>query len=393
MYVRLFFFILFFFHFSVNIIWAQETTLSLGISGDAPDSAPKLQALSTNDIDPYLSQLPGQPFGPAYTRDRANVAFASFNELKQRLANVLSAQIAANPSVKSVESVNLKANPLRLRVSQQETKLLTSLKEISADVQLVAKGVPVICASARARFTVTLSVGGTYDVYSGNIEGSNIQYKITNKSIDCSGLLGFLGEITDSIFGVSNDRLDDAIRAAVNSAAAAANMQKYFSVKGIINGLQNSTANPVLTNLGSQGIHIASQILSNPNLRSLGFVLDFEIFSGSENTISFIGSAKPVDVMEIEYGLKNMTVLIEKNSYVASTDIYYRSNPGSSWAKVASTTSDTVVVRPVPLGSELVAIARSNLIPGLSSLRGAGLKVTYDYYCRRACPPLPAPTN
>lgn len=374
-----------------TIIRGQETTITIGIPGQAPGSPYNAQSISTAQIDPYLARIPGQPLGITYTRDKANQAFASYNNLKSQLTNVLISQIAAESRVRTVESVVVNANPLKLKITQSGTKFTAVLTDISINAQILVKGFPIVCSSARARFTVdSMTISGTYDVYTGNIENSNIGYNITNQSVDCTGIFGFVGNVLDSIFNISGPLLQNAVRSAVNSATSAANMQRFFSVKDLLEGLRNFSPSPVVNSLANQGIDIANRVLGNPNLGSLGLQLNFELQTGTSNLINFIGSHQTPVLTNIEYYPSGMIINYTAGSNTGNVYLYALTPGSTSWIYVSNLTDGiNVFVRPFPKNTKFSVIAESTLISGLRSLPSNSRPVTWDYYCRINCPDFP----
>jgi hypothetical protein len=372
-------------HFSP--LQAQETLLTVGVPGDIPSTNSLKgnisgETISTAQIDGVLRTVAPSTFGQNFTRDRANRAFADFANFRVSLASSLTQAIpAASSRVRRVNSISISTSALNLRLAQKTNSVSGTLGKISTNISVLVNGIPIICPSANASFSINnITISGDYNFISGDISGTVVDYTIENISTSCNGFFGFLGDVFNAITGIGNSLVRTAVASAANQAVTFGNMKQLFSLADFANGLSRFRSETPLSAVANRGILIFQEMVNDAAINTPGIVLDFGVeFAtgiGEQNKISVIASNAPTDARPLNGGSSIIDLIVPQSTNFP-IDLYISSN-GSNWRYLTSASTESVRLRsPLPSHTRVIAIGRNSFIPTLESFPGnVGIALT-----------------
>jgi hypothetical protein len=383
-----------------------ETTLTVGVAGNITSTRSlsggvSSETISTAQIDGVLRAVAPSTFGQNFTRDKANKAFADFNNFRINLATSLTQTIATQPNIRRVNSVTVNTLSLNLRLSQKTNSVSGELGKAMGAVSLVADvdGIKALfCPSANVTFNVdNIRVSGDYNYITGDVSNVAAAYDVTNVVASCNGLLGFIGNAIGNPSATARSQINAVIQSQASSQLAFANMKQLFSLADFANGLNYFRNESPVSVFANRAISVFRELVNDAAINTPGIVLDFGVqFGGGisgANKISIIASHAPINV-SVGNSSGNFTQLILNNVFLArppntegTVDLYYiLQNDTANWRYLASMTTDSMVITtPLP-SNQIIAIGRSSIIPGLQSLPGTQGTIIQTPFCiERQC--------
>lgn len=393
----------------------SETTLSIGVPkpvvvrplGGEPDNV-AFSSVATNDIDAVLyTANPGQ-FGQHFTRDLANGLFSDLNGLKSSLTSQLTTVLASEAAVQSVNYLNIQANPIDLSIRQEGTAIGASLYGIrlfgSVEIDESAPGIPnVPLCTPTATFEIDVrEVRSSYDVYTGNIQGTSVFYSVLDEDVDCDNILGDIilavGGLFTDIDGQVSDRIEDVFDALQGSA----NAQQLFSVKDFLDGFRKVVqVDPVMIgdlfvtpafSFNTDFIIDEAQDLILGTDLSSGLQLDLRVLDGSSNEIQFVVGHQELDVASIFAYSSQTVVTVDLPAQTKDVTIMACGSSGTCdvlndiFSPVINGSTGAFRVEGTQVGKDIIAIADSNFISGLYSRPGKSIEVRSVSSCgSRVC--------
>lgn len=364
---------------------AQETIISIGTPESRVEDNLFIQriasdSLSTAQVDAVLRNVAPSIFGQNFTRDRANKVFADFANFRTSLASSLAQTIASQPNIRRVNSVAVNTNALNLRLSQNTNSVSGELGSVMASVSLVSNNRGILgalfCPSANVRFNVNnIKASGDYNYISGDLNSAAITYDLTDVSASCNGLLGFIL----NAFGIPSARarsqINSEIQSQINTQLSFVNMKRLFSLADFANGLHRFRTETPVTVIANRAIGVFQEIVNDAAINTPGIVLDVGVqlasAAGGLNKISFVASHAPIDVTHILPidGATSTLIFLKGPPNTGQVDIY--GVFGGQNGYLGTTVSGSLwYPGQIAGGSEIIAVGRSSIIPGLESLPG-----------------------
>lgn len=348
------------------------TTLKVGVPGGI-GQAPSYESISTTQVDSVLNSLPSYPNN--FTRDKANAVFQDLAALKASLSTDLRLAVASLSDVKQVYSLSTVFNPVQARLTQESTSIGLEIGGIDADIsmELETQGGflgSLVCASPDVDVTITGIKGvGSYNAYTGAINGVTVTYGFIESDADCGGLFGFVGDwfFEDNV----EDGVIDQINASLNQIDGIANRQTLFSIRDFLEGLLDS--NYLTEPYADDALNVMDSLVMQTNLNS-GLALDIIVDDNANNTISFLAGHHPPTFTNMGASGNNRSVHVVLPANTAKVDIYRQSTTSSNWALIQTITTNTTITFPHNrLHAKIGAIGESSLISGLKSTVTSGI--------------------
>ncbi len=399
-----------------------ETTIFFG----TPDAQPGVLngvGFSTSDIDPLIELASGNP---SVTKNLANEAFGDLSQFKQDLSVQMRNAFLAIPEVSSVQHANVQANQILVRLTQPGTSVGVMLSGLSVSTSFVYHPtgfIGLLCPTATISATLSdVSVFTEYNVYSGNIENTSVNYSIV-PNVDCQGVIASLAQtIGEVFFGDAEARLKLEIRDAADSLVQNGNMQTLFSLEDFLDGLRqygDIIENyyfqiPAQATIDLQGfeqffdfgvgstitvetpqlpfdisqevnrvIDVAQGVVSS--FSGTNLQLDILLFDGPTNQISFVVSQQAIRIGSTNVEVDTL-ITLNVPPKTDSFELFVRAGNQLPWIPLTSTEYITapVVNRVVPLlpaGTQIVAVGYRSAFPELYSLPSNTAIVEESYPC------------
>jgi hypothetical protein len=356
---------------------AQETTVVVGTAGNitATNSLAgntSTESLSTAQVDGVLRAVAPGAFGQNFTRDRANKVFGDFARFRANLVPSLITAIQNSDSSIRVNSLIINANALNLRLAQKTNSVTGQLGTVSASISARKDvGIPLFCTSANVSFSLdNIMVSGDYNFITGDVSNAKADFAVNNVSAGCNGLLSFITNFAATIVDV-NSLLRDAIKNEANNQLAFVNMKSLFSLSDFVNGLRYYGNETIISVVANRAINVLRELVNDAAINTPNVVLDFGVeFAtgvGGQNKISIIASHAPVIAAQLRRQERYVTV--EAPAITGAIDVYVRDPVlGDNWRLIGTGSGTSIpVTGTIPTNYQLIAVARSSLIPGLES--------------------------
>jgi hypothetical protein len=361
--------------FIVSPTLAQETTLTIGKAGDitttnGTNGRTQGLIISTATIDPVLNAVDPGRFGPGYTRGKANALIADVARFEQQIGAAVANTLVASGAVDRVNQAIVTANPVVVKLFQTSTGVGVTLSDFSIDVVAEKDYFPLVCAPARGRAVIDrIKLTGEYNLFTGAIGLTNLDYRIIRVSSGCNGLLGFLGDQLAFMLGINGNReIRDAINNAANDALQMGTLARAFALGDLFSSLRtfaNSTSQPDFFN---RAIDVGEDLVLNANLNTPSIVLDFSLLRSASNSARILASHAPVNVLPIDHP-GDGPILLDVPPNTARTDLYY-SVDNSNWTYLGTTTSNVFNGTRRLWGARVIAIGHNAVLSGLESYPG-----------------------
>ena len=369
---------------------AQDAEITIGVPDDnfsrfTPDRVEGL-AIRASQIDSLiankrntanavlaqfgLNQRIGT-FPRNFVRDELNGLFADLDQLEFDLEQSIRSALPSSSQVRRVRFVNLGRDEIKIRVKHLGTSFSAGASGFKGSVRIEAnQGIPVICPSP----DVTIAVAGvgamsTYNVFTGALMNTRIDYRLTDADVDCSNPFGNVLLAVVSIFvdieGIFNDLIEDEVR----DIESMVNMQELFSIRDFFESLRTaidvSAPSFVNEDKANMAINAALEFFGSGSLRS-GLQLDFNIFDSNSftvpNRITLAASHQTPRILSIDQNGTQLVIFVDKPARTGLVELYQ--NGGQ---RIASTNSNFFRIRAPQAGTRLQIAGESTLINGLRS--------------------------
>ena len=196
-------------------------------------------SLDTSVLDAKLA-----PYSASTTpaSDFANALFDELRNLELQLESDLRRELEAIPDMVIVRSVGVDINPVNITVSQDNQYIGGGLKGlgVEADVKYRTSGtLGFFCGNVSARIGFrNISLASQYNLYTGQLSNSVVDYDISALSVSCSNFFGdaFLRFL--DIFIPKKQLFDSALRNELEGFIETAEMDTYFSIETFLDDLR-----------------------------------------------------------------------------------------------------------------------------------------------------------
>ena len=152
-------------------------------------------------------------------------------------------------------------------------------------------------------------------------------------------------------------------------------MKRLFSLADFANGLHRFRTETPVTVIANRAISIFQEMVNDAAINTPGIVLDvgvqFASTPGGFNRINFVASHAPIDVTHILPidGATSTLIFLKGPPNTGEVDIY--GVFGGQNGYLGTTVSGSLwYPGQIAGGSEIIAVGRSSIIPGLESLPG-----------------------
>ena len=330
------------------------TTISIATPGHPINNPLKEESISTSQIDAVL--------GSNHASNLVDGLFTDLADLKSDLENGIRDAILSADKTKSVLWTTAAIDPISATLSQQSTSVSLMLEGVSVSFKAKADGgffCPTVTYTAEIQ---NIEATGNYDVYTGLLSGPNITHNDINvTSASCSGIFGLL----INLFGGVDGRVEGELDNAIGNLAGVNSMTTLFSIRDLAADL----ANIVFTqNETDKALMAVDEIINSTDLDSgieLKVVLDRDFNGTNQHKISFEATQQRPSLLA-EFIPNGTTLAIVGGTNAEKYELYRKFEGSTVWEHVL-TTSESINYIFAPAGSQLMAVATNDLIPGLKS--------------------------
>lgn len=222
------------------ITQAAATPNTLFYAG-TPSDPERLKGVSldTSVLDAKLA-----PYSASTTpaSDFANALFDELRNLELQLETDLKRELEAIPDMIIVRSVGVDINPVNITVSQDNQYISGGLKGLGAEADLKydAPGIlGSLCGNISARIGFkNISLASQYNLYTGQLSNSVVDYDISALSISCSNFFADAFVRFLDIFFPKKQFVDSELRDKLEGFLETAEMDTYFSIETFLDDLR-----------------------------------------------------------------------------------------------------------------------------------------------------------
>jgi len=376
--------------FFATAVHAQDTEFLIGVPDDSfsrftPDrveglsiTASQIDSLianKTNTANALLAQYGLTPqisvFPANFTRDRINGLFDDLDSLEADIEESIRQALPQASEVRRVNFVNLGRDEVKIRVKHLGTAFEAGAGGFNASVSIEANsGIPVLCPTPDVSISVSgIAAKSTYDVFTGTLMDTMIDYRLTDADVDCANPFGDLLIAVASIFISVEDIFNDLIDDEVQDIEAMLDMQELFSIRDFFEGLRTALdrSAPAFVNedKADMAIGAALEFLGSTNLAT-GLQVDVGIFDSdvvtTPNRITLSASHQTPDITSINQNGSQLVIFFDEPANTGTVRLYQ--NGGQ---QIASTAGAYFRIPAPPQGTRLQVAGESTLISGLRS--------------------------
>ena len=333
-----------------------DATLRLATPGDPITNPVKEVEITASEIDAAL--------GTTFFSTNADALFSDLAALRAQLEGEIRTIVLSQNKIKSVELVRVETDPISVRLTQLAGSVGLHAQGITTTLQATAKGgIPILCSSVHFTAIVDSASDGVFDFFTGLLDNISINNSVNVTQADCSGVFGFLGNILAEIFvgGVDN-LVQQKISSALENYAGFDSIQTVFSLEELTRDLDRALPpGEVRDKVLAAVDHFLFHVSQNAGLQ-LDIVLNPDFYGAGSPLISFTASQQMPSV-SADNGTTFTLIAVDAPGAL-QYDIY------SVGLFLVSTNTSPISVARQPPGGEILAVARSGVIPGLKSFPG-----------------------
>jgi hypothetical protein len=372
---------------------AQETTLQVGKFGPNPGGLPNAYSVSTATVDAGL-QLISSGYGAHYTRDRANGMFAAVEAARTQLKARLLTSMQQISEVKTINTFDVTANPLNVRISQTPAGLRAIVSGIKANAsgELKPSAGP-FCSTLHAKFTVQPTAWTEYSIATGLLQNSGVYIVVSNVDVSCTGIFSSFTNLLINTFagGYIRDKVASEVRDATTQYIQLTDGHLIFSAHDFLEGLRVASNYGYLDALANDVINRAQSIVANPSGLNNWYQVDINVSYGtSGNLIRILAShASQSGVVNISYPGMNTLIEVGRGADTGRVELAYRYPAGSGpWYYIGYTDTDSFLMQgSLPVNTEFGAVGISTHSANLRADLGATMITNFDPRCTHNCTP------
>lgn len=337
-----------------------EVTLRLATPGD-PLSNP------TEDIEITASAIDAA-VGTNFFSTQANAVVADLAVLRADLEVAARNQILSDPRTISVLALTVATDPISVRLTQAIGAIGLSVAGIHlnfTEKATVPFPLNILCPTITFTAEVDFTGAGTFNHITGVLDNIDIGDDINVTGASCSGVIGFVINFLDEIFGVVNGLVENKIESNLRVLLDFDTIQTMFSLTNLTQDLvQAIPPGPVKDKvlvLVDQFLFLLSQ--------NRGLQLDISLdpdFYGPTGPLLSLTASHQMPSLAVE-NTNDTTLITVDSPGAARHDIYW------SGGFIASTTNGFLAIPILPETTQILAVGVNSLIPGLKSFPATDL--------------------
>ncbi|MEM1194033.1 MAG: hypothetical protein AAGH42_11655 [Pseudomonadota bacterium] len=376
--------------FSLQPAAAQDTILTVGVPDDnfsrfTPQRvdgltirASEVDALIANKRNTANALLGGfgldqriGTFPRNFVRDELNDLFGDLDELERDLESSIRRALPMASQVRRVRFVDLGRDEVKIQVRHLGTAFSAGAMGFNGRVRVeVNQGIPVFCPSPDVTIGMA-NVGAmsTYNVFTGALMDTMIDYRLTEADVDCGNPFGDLLLAVASIFVSIEDIFNNLIDDEIQNIEGMLDMQELFSIRNFFESLKTAidVSGPAFVNEDKvdMAIDAALEFFGSGRLQS-GLQIDFNVFDSNSfsqpNRITLAASHQTPRISEIAQNGSQLVIFVNKPPRTGRVTLFQ-----SGSQQIASTTGNFFRIRAPRAGTRLQVTGESTLINGLRS--------------------------